>query len=171
MYCTDKNFDIERPLVITDKKVECFRLEDFSDSSKKNATEYQQLHYLCFINNCSKHSIQRASWFNKKAWKTIRVLTKAQVFYIKSIEDWYFGKCSSKLMTFATFEAFKIFQLLTILWLFDNLDKSTTVSLSLLPLPTISSIIKSLGAKFDDLVVFNIEISGAAIYLKPWIKR
>ena len=74
-------------------------------------------------------------------------------------------------MIFATFQAFEIFQLLTILQLFDNLDEFTTV-LSALPLsPTTSSVPSFLGAKSDDLVVFNIEVSGAAIHLKPWIKR
>ena len=78
---------------------------------------------------------------------------------------------SSKPMTFVTFQAFEVFRLLTILWLFDNLDESTTVS-SALPLsPTISSVPSSLGVKSDDPIVFNNEVSGIAIYLKPWMKR
>ena len=68
-------------------------------------------------------------------------------------------------MTFVTFQALEVFRL------FDDLDKSTTV-LSALPLPpTTSSVPSSLGAKSDDPVVFNIEVSGAAIHLKPWMKR
>ena len=56
---------------------------------------------------------------------------------------------------------------MTILRLFDDLDESTTVSSALPPPPTTSSVPSSLGAKSDDPVVFNIEVSGAAIYLKP----
>ena len=86
-------------------------------------------------------------------------------------EDRCFGKRSSELMIFATFQAFEVFRLLTIPRLFDDLDKSTTVSSALPPLPTTSSVPSSLGAKSDDPVVFNIEISSAAIHPKPWIKR
>ena len=53
--------------------------------------------------------------------------------------------------------------------LFNDLDESTTISSALLPTPTISSVPSSLGAKSDDLVIFNIEVSGATIYLKPWM--
>ena len=78
---------------------------------------------------------------------------------------------SSKPMTFATFQVFEVFSLLTIFWLFDNLDEFTTVSLALSLPPTTSSVPSFLGTKSDDLVVFNIEVSGAAIHLKPWMKR
>ena len=67
---------------------------------------------------------------------------------------------SSEPMTFATLQAFKVFRL------FDDSDKSTTVSSALTLPPTTSSVSRSLGAKCDDLVVFNIEVSGAAIHLK-----
>ena len=74
-------------------------------------------------------------------------------------------------MTFVTFQAFEVFRLLTTFRptfrLFDDLDESTTVSLALPPIPTTSSVPSSLGAKSDDPVVFNIEVSGAAIHLKP----
>ena len=51
--------------------------------------------------------------------------------------------------------------------LFDNLDESTTV-LSVLPLPRTTSLIpSSLRAKSDDPVIFNIDVSGTAIHLKP----
>ena len=70
-------------------------------------------------------------------------------------------------MTFVTFQALEVFQLLTILRLSDDLDESTTVSLALPPPLTTSSVPSSLGAKSDDPVVFNIEVSGAAIHLKP----
>ena len=74
---------------------------------------------------------------------------------------------SSKPMTFATFQAFEVFRLLAIFQLFDNLDESTTV-LSALPLPsTTSSVLSSLGAKTDDPVIFNNEVSGTTIHLKP----
>ena len=56
---------------------------------------------------------------------------------------------------------------MTILRLFDNLDKSTTVLSALPPPPTTSLVPSSLRAKLDDPVVFNIEVSGVAIYLKP----
>ena len=81
---------------------------------------------------------------------------------------------SSKPMTFATFQAFEIFRLLTILRLFDDLDESTTISSALPPPPTTSSFsaLNAFGADNpDDPVVFNIEVSGAAILLKPWMKR
>ena len=52
---------------------------------------------------------------------------------------------------------------------FDFLDKF--LSLALPPPPTILLLLaSSLKAKFDDLVVFNIEVSGIAILLKPWMK-
>ena len=73
-------------------------------------------------------------------------------------------------MIFATLQAFKVFRLLTIPQLFDDLDKSTIVSSAVPSPPITSSILSSLGAKSDDPVVFNIEISGAAIHLKPWMK-
>ena len=69
------------------------------------------------------------------------------------------------------FQAFEVFRLLTIPRLFDDLDESTTVSSALPPPPTTSSVPSSLGAKSDDPVVFNIEVSDAAIHLKPWMKR
>ena len=86
-------------------------------------------------------------------------------------EDRCFGKRSPEPMTFATLQIFEVFRLLTILRLFDDLDESTTVSSALPSPPTTSSVSSSLGAKSDDPVVFNIEVSGAAIYLKPWMKR
>ena len=55
---------------------------------------------------------------------------------------------------------------LAIFWLFDNLDKSTTVSSALPPLLTTSSVPSSVKAKFDNPVVFNIKVSSAAIHLK-----
>ena len=67
---------------------------------------------------------------------------------------------SSKLMTFATLQAFEVFQL------FDDSDESTTVLSALPPPLTTSSVPSSLGAKSDDPIVFNIEVSGAAIHLK-----
>ena len=73
-------------------------------------------------------------------------------------------------MTFATFWAFEVFWFLTIFQLFDDLDESTTVSSALLPPPTTSSIPSFLKAKFDNPVIFNIEVNGAAIHLKPWMK-
>ena len=82
------------------------------------------------------------------------------------MEDRGFGKGSSKPMIFASFQAFEVFQLLTILRLFDNLDKCTTISSALLPPPTTSSVPSFLGAKSDDPVIFNIEVSGTAIHLK-----
>ena len=58
---------------------------------------------------------------------------------------------------------------------FLDLDEFLTVLLTLLPLfPTTSlaSAPNVFGANFlDDSVVFNIEVSGAAILLKPWMKR
>ena len=60
---------------------------------------------------------------------------------------------------------------LTIILLYDNLDESTTVSSTLPSPPTTSLISTSLGANFDDPVVFNIKVSSAAIHLKPWMKR
>ena len=57
---------------------------------------------------------------------------------------------------------------------FLHLDKSTTVSLALPPLSTTSlqSALNSFRAKSsDDFVVFNIEVSDAAILLKPRMKR
>ena len=86
-------------------------------------------------------------------------------------EDRCFGKRSSKLMIFANFQAFEVFRLLTILRLFDDLDESTTVSSTLPPPPTTLLIPSSLGVKFDDLIVFNIEVSDVAIHLKPWMKH
>ena len=50
--------------------------------------------------------------------------------------------------------------------LFDDLDESTTVSSALLSPRTTSSVPSSIRAKSDNLVVFNIEVSGAAIHLK-----
>ena len=75
---------------------------------------------------------------------------------------------SSEAMTFATVQAFEVFRL------FDDLDASTTVSSALPPPPTTSSFsaLNAFGADNpDDPVVFNIEVSGAAILLKPWMKR
>ena len=74
-------------------------------------------------------------------------------------------------MIFATFQAFEVFRPFDNSSTFDNLDKSTTVSSALLPPPTTSSVRSSLGVKSDNSVVFNIEVSGAAIHLKPWMKR
>ena len=75
---------------------------------------------------------------------------------------------SSEPMKFATDQAFEVFRL------FDDLDESTTVSSALPPPPTTSSFsaLNAFGADNpDDPVVFNIEVSGAAILLKPWMKR
>ena len=77
---------------------------------------------------------------------------------------------SSEPMIFATFQAFEVFRLLTILQFFDDLDEFTTVSSALPLFQRTPSVPSSLGAKSDDPVVFNNEISGAAIYLKPWIE-
>ena len=53
---------------------------------------------------------------------------------------------------------------------FDFLNKSTTVSSALPPIPT-TLLFLALNAfevdNLDDLVVFNIKISGAIILLKP----
>ena len=52
---------------------------------------------------------------------------------------------------------------------FLEIDEFLTVSLALPPTPT-TSLLSALNAfriKFDDLVVFNIEVSSAAILLKP----
>ena len=53
--------------------------------------------------------------------------------------------------------------------------KFLIISLILLPIPpktSILSVLNVFGANFlDDPVVFNIEVSGAAILLKPWMKR
>ena len=107
----------------------------------------------------------------KRAQKTVRVLTRARVLCVKSTENRCFGKCSFKPMILATFQAFEVFRtFLTILRLFDNIDESTTVSSALPPLSTTSSISSSFGAKSDDVVVFNIGVSSAAIHLKPWMK-
>ena len=54
------------------------------------------------------------------------------------------------------------------------LDKFTTVLLALPSTPTtsLSSTLNVFGAdSSDDPVVFNKEVSGAAILLKPWMKR
>ena len=90
-----------------------------------------------------------------------------RVLCIQLTEDLCFGKRSSEPMIFITFQAFEVFWTFDDSSTFDDLDKSTTVSSALPPLPTTSSIPSSLGAKFDDPVVFNTEVSGAAIYLKP----
>ena len=53
--------------------------------------------------------------------------------------------------------------------LFDNLGEPITVSLALPPPPTTSSFsaLNAFGANNpDDRVIFNIEVSGAAILLK-----
>ena len=92
---------------------------------------------------------------------------EARVLCIKLTEDRCFGKRSSEPMIFATFQAFEVFRLLTILRLFDDLDESTTVSSALPPPLTTSLVPSSLGAKSDNPVVFNIEVSGVAIHLKP----
>ena len=69
----------------------------------------------------------------------------------------------SKPMVITDFLGFKIFRLLMT---FRLLDKSTTISLALLPPPSTSLVFSSFGTKFGELIVFNIEISGTAIYLK-----
>ena len=74
-------------------------------------------------------------------------------------------------MIFATFQAFEVFRTFDNSSTFDDLDKSTTVSSALPPPSTTSSVPSFLGAKSDDPVVFNTEVNGAAIHLKPWIKR
>ena len=57
--------------------------------------------------------------------------------------------------------------------LFFDLDEFLAVLSALqLPLPTISSSASStLGVDSDNPIVFNIEVSGAATLLKPWMKR
>ena len=52
------------------------------------------------------------------------------------------------------------------------LDEFITVSLVLLPIPTISLslTLNAFGAKSDDLIAFNNKINGTAILLKPWMK-
>ena len=72
---------------------------------------------------------------------------------------------SSKSMAFADFSGLEVFQLLTTFR--PNLDEFTTVSSALPPPPTTSSVPSSLRAKFDNPVVFNIEVPGATIHLKP----
>ena len=74
-------------------------------------------------------------------------------------------------MIFATFQAFEVFWTFDDSSTFDDLDKSTTVSSVLPSPPTTSSVLSSFGAKFDDPILFNIEVSGVAIHLKPWMKR
>ena len=59
-------------------------------------------------------------------------------------------------------------------FLFLDLDESTTVLSALLLLPLTTSLLPALKALkttfLDDLVVFNIEVSGAAILLKSRMK-
>ena len=74
-------------------------------------------------------------------------------------------------MIFTTFQVFEVFQTFDDFSTFDNLNKSTTVSSALPLLLTTSSVFSFLGAKSDDLVVFNIEVSALGIHLKPWMKR
>ena len=45
---------------------------------------------------------------------------ETRVLHIQLTEDRCFGECFSEPMTFAIFQAFEVFQLLTILRLFDN---------------------------------------------------
>ena len=52
---------------------------------------------------------------------------------------------------------------------FDWLDKFTTVLLALSPPPPtilLSSALNTFGANYDDLIIFNIEVNGIAIFAK-----
>ena len=55
----------------------------------------------------------------------------------------------------------------------DFLDSDKFLLLALSPPPTtlLSLALSFFKAKSDDLIIFNIEISGTALLLKPWIKR
>ena len=140
----------------------------------KNVTEHQQLHSLCLVGNQFEMVSRKLLSPAKSARKSVRALTEARDLLIELTEDRCFGKRSSEPMTFATLQAFEVFRLLTIHRLFDNLDESTTISSALPPSPTTSLFLalNAFGANnLDDPIVFNIEVSDAAILLKPWMKR
>ena len=133
----------------------------------------------------------------KSARKTVEVLTGARVLRIhEPTEDRCFGKHSSEPMAFATFQAFEVFRLfdnslthlplppstpsyLTAVW-FALVDESVDELEELAPLswpPSSPPLPSTPTPPFPGLVdsvlpkVFNIEVSGAAIWLKPWMKR
>lgn len=58
---------------------------------------------------------------------------------------------------------------------FLDLNKFLTISSASLPLLTLTTLLSSSSntfeAKFDNPVIFNIEVSNATIFLKPWMKR
>ena len=69
---------------------------------------------------------------------------------------------------------FSTFRLLMTFQIFYDLDKSITIlsALSLSPSISLFSVLNISGAdNLDNLVVFNIEVNGAAILLQPKIKR
>ena len=140
----------------------------FLASLGKNVTKHQKLYSLCLVVIDSKMVSRELLGPAKSARKTVRALEFSvsnwrRISALVNVppNQWPLQIC----------QVFEIFRTWTIFRLFDNLDESTTISSALPIFSTTSSVSSSLGAKLDDPVIFNIEVSSAAIHLKPWMKR